>query len=246
MGARSQQPPAPAHRASRRHVRHCTDAFVIGGVLPAVARSLGVSTSSAGLLVTAFAVAYALGAPILPWPQRTFPGEHSWFRHWPGSTLRGRLTDRFGAFPVVMGGLAALTLAILAVSAATAASAGRPVLPALAAWALGGWTFPSSQQHRLIATAPDEQSVALGLNSSAIYAGAAIGGAAGGLVLPAGTALVPATAAGLAACATICVAAPPPRVPPARQSPPSICRGEAGCASPHRPGPSCHPVRPPQ
>lgn len=42
-----------------------TDAFVIGGVLPAVARSLGVSTSSAGLLVTAFAVAYALGAPIL-------------------------------------------------------------------------------------------------------------------------------------------------------------------------------------
>jgi predicted MFS family arabinose efflux permease len=42
-----------------------TDAFVIGGVLPAVARSLRVSTSSAGLLVTAFAVAYALGAPIL-------------------------------------------------------------------------------------------------------------------------------------------------------------------------------------
>jgi MFS transporter, DHA1 family, inner membrane transport protein len=42
-----------------------TDAFVIGGVLPAVARSLGVSTSLAGLLVTAFAVAYALGAPIL-------------------------------------------------------------------------------------------------------------------------------------------------------------------------------------
>lgn len=41
------------------------DALVIGGVLPAVARSLGVSTSSAGLLVTAFAVAYALGAPIL-------------------------------------------------------------------------------------------------------------------------------------------------------------------------------------
>ena len=38
---------------------------MIGGVLPAVARSLGVSTSSASLLVTAFAVAYAPGAPIL-------------------------------------------------------------------------------------------------------------------------------------------------------------------------------------
>src|SRR5260221_8027471 len=42
-----------------------TDAFVIGGVLPAVARSLGVSTGSAGLLVTAFAIAYAIGGPIL-------------------------------------------------------------------------------------------------------------------------------------------------------------------------------------
>jgi MFS family permease len=42
-----------------------TDAFVIGGILPSVARGLGVSTSSAGLLVTVFAVAYALGAPIL-------------------------------------------------------------------------------------------------------------------------------------------------------------------------------------
>ena len=42
-----------------------TEAFVIGGVLPAVARSLGVSTSSAGLLVTAFAIAYAIGGPVL-------------------------------------------------------------------------------------------------------------------------------------------------------------------------------------
>jgi hypothetical protein len=42
-----------------------TDAFVIGGVLPAVARSLGVSASSAGLLVTAFAIAYAIGGPVL-------------------------------------------------------------------------------------------------------------------------------------------------------------------------------------
>jgi predicted MFS family arabinose efflux permease len=124
-----------------------------------------------------------------------------------GSTLGGRLTDRFGALPVVVGGLAALTLAMLAVSAATAASAGWPALLALAAWGLGGWTFPPSQQHRLVATAPDDASVVLGLNSSAIYAGAAIGGVVGGLVLPAGAAFVPALAAGLAACAFICVAA---------------------------------------
>ena len=131
-----------------------------------------------------------------------------------GSTLGGRLTDRFGALPVVAVGLAALTLAMLAVCPTTALSAGWPVLIALAAWGLGGWTFPPAQQHRLIALAPDEASVLLGLNSSAIYAGAAIGGLVGGLVLPAGMALVPAIAAGLAACAIICVAVQH-HVPPA-------------------------------
>ena len=40
-----------------------TDAFVICGVLPAVARSQRVSRSSAGLLVTGFAT--ALGGPVL-------------------------------------------------------------------------------------------------------------------------------------------------------------------------------------
>jgi DHA1 family inner membrane transport protein len=357
-----------------------TDAFVIGGVLPAVARSLGVSTSSAGLLVTAFAIAYAIGGPVLAvgtarLPRRALmvsalalfvaanivaalapgyavmliarvfaalgaaafvpaasavasslaPAEYRgralgtvvagmtvaqvagvpfgafvgaslgwrytflfvaalgaaaalavwlWLPHvqspaparlgrrlavaarpstWPlllqttlamaagfsvltyiypvlsraggyhgamvsvallvfgvasvaGSTLGGRLTDRFGALPVVAAGLAALILAMLALTAATALSAGWPVLIALAAWGLGGWTFPPAQQHRLIALEPDEASVLLGLNSSAIYAGAAIGGLAGSLVLPAGIALVPAIAAGLAACAIVGVA----------------------------------------
>ena len=82
-----------------------------------------------------------------------------------GSTLGGRLTDRFGALPVVAVGLAALTLAMLAVSATTALSAGWPVFIALAAWGLGAWTFPPAQQHRLIALGPDEASVLLGLNS---------------------------------------------------------------------------------
>ncbi|MEV5598007.1 MFS transporter [Streptomyces sp. NPDC052496] len=42
-----------------------TDEFIIAGVLPAVAADLGVSVAAAGQLVTAFAVAYALGAPTL-------------------------------------------------------------------------------------------------------------------------------------------------------------------------------------
>jgi MFS transporter, DHA1 family, inner membrane transport protein len=77
---------------------------------------------------------------------------------------------------------------------------------AMTSTSLGGWTFPPAQQHRLIALAPDEASVLLGLNSSTIYAGAAIGGLVGGLVLPVGIAVVPAITAGPAACAIIGVA----------------------------------------
>jgi DHA1 family inner membrane transport protein len=123
-----------------------------------------------------------------------------------GSVIGGRLTDRVGSFPVVVGSLVALILAMIAVAAATAASSGTLVLVALAAWGLGGWMFPPAQQHRLVATAPEEASVLLGLNSSAIYAGAALGGVVGGLVLMGGAIFVPAVAAGLAACAVICLA----------------------------------------
>ncbi|MFG3259380.1 MFS transporter [Streptomyces sp. NPDC048172] len=42
-----------------------TDEFVIAGVLPEVGRDLGVPVAAAGQLVTAFAVVYALGAPLL-------------------------------------------------------------------------------------------------------------------------------------------------------------------------------------
>jgi predicted MFS family arabinose efflux permease len=140
-----------------------------------------------------------------------------------GSTLGGRLTDRFGAFPVVVGGLTTLTLAMLAISVASAASVGWPTLVALATWGLGGWTFPPSQQHRLVTTAPEDASVALGLNSSAIYAGAAIGGLVGSLALPAGAALVPAIAAGLAACALISATAQHHLAPKAGLADSGVC-----------------------
>ncbi|GAA1190443.1 MFS transporter [Prauserella alba] len=42
-----------------------TDEFVISGILPDVARDLGVTPGTAGLLVTGFAIAFAAGAPIL-------------------------------------------------------------------------------------------------------------------------------------------------------------------------------------
>ncbi|NYH79259.1 putative MFS family arabinose efflux permease [Actinopolyspora biskrensis] len=42
-----------------------TDEFIIAGILPEVASDLDVGTSAAGQLVTAFAVVYALSAPVL-------------------------------------------------------------------------------------------------------------------------------------------------------------------------------------
>ncbi|MDQ0377858.1 MFS transporter [Amycolatopsis thermophila] len=53
-----------------------TDAFVVNGVLPELARSLGVSIGEAGQLVSVFALAYAVLSPVLAavtgnWPRRT-------------------------------------------------------------------------------------------------------------------------------------------------------------------------------
>lgn len=42
-----------------------TDDFVIAGILPSIAADLDVSIVAAGQLVTAFAFAYAIGAPVL-------------------------------------------------------------------------------------------------------------------------------------------------------------------------------------
>lgn len=41
------------------------DGFVLPGLLPDVARDLSVSVATAGQLTTAFAVAYAVGSPII-------------------------------------------------------------------------------------------------------------------------------------------------------------------------------------
>ncbi|GLR87868.1 MFS transporter [Bradyrhizobium iriomotense] len=42
-----------------------TETFVIAGLLPAIAADLGISVSAAGQLVTAYALTYAVGSPIL-------------------------------------------------------------------------------------------------------------------------------------------------------------------------------------
>ncbi|WP_062378592.1 MFS transporter [Pseudomonas abietaniphila] len=42
-----------------------TESFMIAGLLPGMAKDLGVSVATAGQLVTVFALAYALSSPVL-------------------------------------------------------------------------------------------------------------------------------------------------------------------------------------
>ena len=71
------------------------------------------------------------------------------------------------------------------------------------AWGAGIYGQTSPRQHRLIAVAPGEPALVIGLNSSAIYAGIGIGTVLGGLLLPAGVAAAGLTAAIIAAAADL-------------------------------------------
>ncbi|MGW3926157.1 MFS transporter [Streptomyces sp. NPDC005093] len=53
-----------------------TDSFVIAGILPDAAHSLGVGVGTAGWLISAYALAYAVLGPVMAalttrWPRRT-------------------------------------------------------------------------------------------------------------------------------------------------------------------------------
>jgi predicted MFS family arabinose efflux permease len=100
-----------------------TDLFVVAGVLPALAADFGVSVGAAGLTATVFALAYAVGAPVLgallgTWPLRR--------------VLIGSLT-LFALFNVVSALAPALVVLLAArVFAALAASAYVPAAGAAA------------------------------------------------------------------------------------------------------------------
>lgn len=102
-----------------------------------------------------------------------------------GAQLGGRASDRWGpgtalligcgGFALVMGGIAVLWTA-------------RPtalwtVLPLLMAWSVLAWWIPTPTAARLLALAGPAGPQAMALNSSAVYAGVAGGGALGGVLL---------------------------------------------------------------
>ena len=123
-----------------------------------------------------------------------------------GNFLSGGGTDRVGPFAILAGayGVMAASLGALAWFD-SAPSAGSPILVALlvACWGASSWAQSPAQQHRLIASAPDEAPLVVALNSSCIYLGISIGTTIGGQLIGEGATVLLARGAGLAAIAFV-------------------------------------------
>ncbi|MER6513884.1 MFS transporter [Nonomuraea sp. NPDC001636] len=96
-----------------------------------------------------------------------------------GNLVAGRLVDRYDPAHVLTGPLAVAVVALALTPVATGTFVSTSAWAAVWGVALGVVVVP--QQHRLIALGPAAAPVLLGLNSSAIYLGMALGGGLGGL-----------------------------------------------------------------
>jgi len=105
-----------------------------------------------------------------------------------GAYLAGRLTDRWGGAPVAAAALVTMTLSQVGFAVLAASTLSRTALATLASllfgvYAVATWAVTPAQQHRLVGLAPQATRMLLSLNATALYAGVALGSAAGGLVL---------------------------------------------------------------
>ncbi|MEV3986348.1 MFS transporter [Nonomuraea sp. NPDC049758] len=122
-----------------------------------------------------------------------------------GNLVAGRLVDRYDPAHVLTGPLVVAVVALALTPVATGTFVSTLAWAAVWGVALGVVVVP--QQHRLIALGPAAAPVLLGLNSSALYIGMALGGGLGGLaqewfaVVPAALGL---PAAGVTAVALVC------------------------------------------
>jgi predicted MFS family arabinose efflux permease len=160
-----------------------TGSFVIAGILPLVSDSFGVSVTTAGQLVTVFAIAYAVCSPVLA---AATGGSGTalavlLFAFGVGAIVgnfgAGSLTDRLPSrsvinLAVVIG---AINYALLPLSSAYFATA----LIAIAISGVCGYAVVVPQQHRLIAISLASAPLVIALNASAVYIGVALSGPIG-------------------------------------------------------------------
>lgn len=100
-----------------------------------------------------------------------------------GNMLMSRNIDRIGASRAVMVGISAMAFSLLVWPLGTSLMMAALVsIP----WALGCFSSNSAQQARLVGIAPALASASIALNSSAMYAGQAIGAATGGWMITRG------------------------------------------------------------
>ena len=98
-----------------------------------------------------------------------------------GNILGGILADRFG-WRITLAGLCLCQIGIMPLFSTLPVN--DVALVAIAFfWSVTGWAFMAGQQTRLIGAAGPQAPVVLALNAAAIYIGAAVGTALGGLVI---------------------------------------------------------------
>ena len=144
-----------------------------------------------GVLVTVLCAAgqfvqFSYFAPYFKQKLGLSAGELSLFFMWfgafglLGNVVMSRTIDRVGAPRAVMIGIGLIAVSLLLFPLGSTL-----VLAALVSipWALGCFSSNSAQQARLVGIAPALASATVALNSSALYAGQAIGAAAGGWLI---------------------------------------------------------------
>lgn len=104
-----------------------------------------------------------------------------------GNLAAGAAVDRFGADRVLAWVLVTLVglFATLSLIAQTLppAHARWLIVPVIGLWGLVGFSFPATQQARLVAVAPHVAPITISLNASAIYLGISLGAVLGSVVV---------------------------------------------------------------
>jgi predicted MFS family arabinose efflux permease len=122
-----------------------------------------------------------------------------------GNLVSGYATDRWGPARILAGGYLSMTvaLALLGWLAWTGSTSHPAVAVLVLIWGASTWTQTPPQQTRLIDAAPQEASLVVSLNASAIYLGIGAGTLLGGLLIALGPTLIFVAAAATAALAVI-------------------------------------------